>query len=387
MPKQPDPSRVSQEPWTVERLVSGGDGFLRAPDGRAAFVPGAFPGDSILPRSVTAKKRHVRVKAFELVSPSTDRVPRACSVQGCGGCPWMELSRPAQLRAKGEILHDCLRRLGRFLDLETPVVHAAGPHLGYRTRIRLHRAGGQLGFHASGSRRIVSVDRCPVACGPLNEALADIDRTGPSAEVELRASSDGVQVLVDNRRVSGPAAQRIPLPGAWLEVPAGAFSQVNPHINRALVDAVLAGARARDVRSVADLHCGAGNFALALAAAGFAVSGSDVAEAGVFAARRAAQAQGLDASFEVGSAARAASSSHAELVLLDPPRTGDKDAATALAAKPPAHIAYVSCDPATLARDLRILVDGGMVLDDVQGWDMFPHTPHVEALAWLRRAP
>ncbi len=386
MPQQPDPGRVSQQPWTVERLVSGGDGFLRAPDGRAAFVPGAFPGDSILPRSVTAKKRHVRVKAFDLLSPSSDRVPRACSVQGCGGCPWMELSRPAQLKAKAEILHDCLRRLGRFVNLPSPVVHAVGPDLGYRTRVRLHRAGGQLGFHATGSRRIVSVDRCAVACEPLNEALADVDRSGPPAEVELRASTDGVQVLVDKRRVSGPAAQRIPLPGAWLEVPAGAFSQVNPHVNRALVEAVLAGARARGVHRIADLHCGAGNFALALAAAGFEVRGSDLAEAGVLAARRAAQAQGLDASFEVGSAAQAAKPS-AELVLLDPPRTGDKDAATALAADPPAHIAYVSCDPATLARDLRILVDGGMVLDDVQGWDMFPHTPHVEALAWLRRAP
>ena len=392
MPQPEDPDPVSDEPWTIDRLVAGGDGFLRAPDGRAAFVPGAFPGDSIRPAAIASKKRHLRVLRFELVEPSPDRVERPCAVAGCGGCAWMGLNRPAQLRAKGAVLLECLRRLGGFVGLESVPMHEAGPDLGYRSRVRLHRAGGQLGFHASGSRRIVPVDRCAVACEPINEVLAGLDRGGAPAEVELRASPDGVQVLVDGRLCAGPASQRIDVPGAWLEVPAGAFSQVNPHVNRALVAAVVEGARTRGVRAVADLHCGAGNFALALAAAGLSVRGCDVAAAGVQAAQRSAVSQDLDAAFAVSSAAAFAVSSaaaghRAELVLLDPPRTGDREAAEALAADPPQHLAYVSCDPATLARDLRTLVDGGMVLDDVQGWDMFPHTPHVEALAWLRRAP
>lgn len=367
MPSSSDPAPTA----VVERLVAGGDGFLRLADGRAAFVPGGLPGDTIRPLTTQGRKRMVRVTSFDLVEPSPDRVEPACPVvDRCGGCDWMALSREAQLRWKGAVLQECLRRQGR-VEVEVGPAHQAGPAWGYRHRARFQRVRGRTGFFARGSNTLVPIRACPVVHDAINAALPQ--HTGHGA-VELRLGPDGVGV---------DAPQRFDLPGAWIQVPPGAFSQVNPHVNAALVQAVLDGRGA--ATSAFDLHCGAGNFALPLAAAGLTVHGCDTTAAGIAAARESAAAQGLAATFLHAPAALALTrwTERPDLVVLDPPRAGCAELVDPLLSLRPPRIAMVSCDPATCARDVGRLVEGGYTVESAQAWDMFPQTHHVEALVWL----
>ena len=370
MPTNSDPASS----WLIDRLVAGGEGFLRTEDGRACFVPGALPGDRVRPLEIERRKRMVRVLDFDLAEPSPDRVEPPCPIADrCGGCDWMSLSRPAQLRAKGSILQECLRRQGG-VEVEVGPAKTAGPDLGYRHRVRLQRRGDVVGFYARGTRDLVPVTSCAVAHPDINAALAHLPAEGPS---ELRVGVDGAGV---------DTVQRLELPGAWIDVPPGAFSQVNPHVNAALVQALLDGVG--DARTAFDLHCGAGNFALPLAAAGLSVRGCDVGQEGVDAAMRSAAAQGLDVDLIVAPAAVALKRwlEAPDLVVLDPPRTGCRELIAPLLALQPARIAMISCDPATCGRDVGALRAGGYTLDSAEAWDMFPHTHHVEALVWLSRA-
>lgn len=390
------PSAADPPPsWSIDRLVAGGDGFLRTDEGLACFVPGAFPGDRIRPLEEERRKRLVKVTAFDLLDPSPHRIEPACPVADrCGGCDWMALDRPTQLLWKGRILQECLRRQGG-VDVEVGPARSVGPALGYRHRVRFQRQGGRLGFFARRSRDLVPVDACAVAHPNINAALAGLRGDGA---VDLRVGSDGaspttpltgrreagaVELRVGSDGASPLADQRLELPGAWVDVPPGAFSQVNPHVNRALVQAVLDGAGA--ATSAFDLHCGAGNFALPLAAAGLAVNGCDIGAEGLRAARASAVAQGLSAEFFEGSAERALRrwSGHPDLVVLDPPRAGCRELIAPLLALRPPRIAMVSCDPATCARDVGALVAGGYGVESATAWDMFPQTHHVEALVWM----
>ncbi len=278
----------------------------------------------------------------------------------------MGLSRAEQRRWKGLVLQECLRRQGK-IEVEVGPAKVAGPDLGYRHRVRFQRAGDRVGFFARGTRQLVEIDACAVAHPAINAAIAE---TG--GELRVRDGHAGVGLT-----------QRLELPGAWIDVPPRAFSQVNPHVNRALVEAVLEGANG--CRSAFDLHCGAGNFALPLAAAGLAVRGCDVGTDGVRAARASAEKQDLDVDFFDGTAEEAMErwTDRPDLVVLDPPRAGCRELVAPLLQLRPTSIAYVSCDPATCARDVGQLVQGGYILRSAEAWDMFPHTPHVEALVWL----
>ena len=407
----------------VERLIPGGQGLARAPDGRAAFVPGGLPGDVISPLRLREKRRHVTVVEWELVQGGPSRLPEApCALADrCGGCDWMYLDRPAQLRCKAGLLEDCLRRIGGFtVDVLPP--QPVGPDLGYRARLRLHAdRRGRLGLYERSSRQLVELTSCPVAHGAINGALATLRELCPGGlpglrELELRAAPIGAPVVAvrggenlppQTRRALDLLAGELPVvtrgaaPGrgpdqAWplpggleLRVPADGFVQVNPAVNLALVEAVLEGARRRDVRTFVDLFCGAGNFSLPLLAAGCAGVGIELSEPACRAAERSARAAGLRGRFLSGDAATVLAGLRREgppdLVVLDPPRTGARETVPGILDLAPATIACVSCDPATLARDLRDLVRGGYRLVDVFAFDMFPHTHHVEALAWLER--
>jgi 23S rRNA (uracil1939-C5)-methyltransferase len=188
-----------------------------------------------------------------------------------------------------------------------------------------------------------------------------------------------------------PSARYEPAEGVYVEVPAGAFSQVNWEVNRALVSAVVTGAAARQCRSFCDLYGGVGNFALPLVKAGGQGTLVERDRRAARAAERAAVAQGLalqvlTLDVPLGLARLRRAGARPELVVLDPPRSGAKHALDGIVALGPAAIAYVACDPVTLARDVRSLVDRGFVLESVQCFDMFPQTHHVEVLAWLGRA-
>lgn len=432
----PDPAGADDTPAEVgvERLVPGGEGFGRGGDGRPIFVPGGLPGDRIRATALRDRGGYLRAESWDLMTPGPERVAPPCAdADRCGGCDWMRLSRPAQVRSKAALLREALGRIGGFRDLPDPLpVSQAGRDLGYRGRLRLHvDPDGRVGLFARGTHEIVEIAACPVSAPDVEAGLGTLRRHGAAhpgalgefSGLELRAAPRGAPLLahlfprrpggrlsprpltfletlardmavaVSGRDLGAPADQRWPLPGGVeLRAPPLAFTQVNPAVNEILVRAVVEGAQARGVSDFCDLYCGAGNFTLPLLASGLRGVGIEVSAEATRAARAAAHDAGLPPeAFVTGDVPRRArelvrSGRAFDLAILDPPRTGARDALPVVLALAPRHVAYVSCDPATLARDLRHLADGGYTLDEARGFDMFPHTHHVEALAWLRRA-
>jgi 23S rRNA (uracil1939-C5)-methyltransferase len=282
---------------------------------------------------------------------------------------------------------------------------------------------GKLGFFARGTQQLVEVPGCLVAHPSINRALSTIRRLArrfPEAlagfsDVELRATESGVTarfvardgikpvaadpllrtlskeltVAASEREARAVVERRRLTPDVYVDIPADAFSQINPAVNALLVAAVLEGARARQLVSFCDLFAGVGNFALPLARQG--LSGVMVEKSGsaVAAARRALAEQELS-----GLKARASDAAQAlrdlvregqrfELVVLDPPREGAPDVMAGIPGLSPRAVAYVACDPVTLARDLRPLLAAGLRIASIQAFDMFPRTHHFETLIWL----
>jgi 23S rRNA (uracil1939-C5)-methyltransferase len=416
--------------WLVEKLVPGGDALVHLADGRIAFVAGAVPGDSIRPLAIEAKKGHVRVTRFEVVSPSIDRVTPPCPVsEACGGCDWMAIAGPAQLVHKEQLLRSALERNGSVSGLPATLPFTASDDaLGYRSRARFQVDGsGRIGFFSRGSHTLVEIPACAVVTAEINDVLATLRRVSKDAlaafsEIEIRVAptEPRVSVLlvpripggagpslkavrakakatwaiaVRGEESGGQDVQRFPLPaGTHIAALPGVFTQVNWGVNRALVEAVVAGARARGIRRFLDAYAGAGNFSLPLLASGMVGVSVEHDASAVECARLAAAELGLpqegfvagDAREKLSELARAGE--RFDMVLLDPPRSGAKDVIEAAARLGAKAIALCSCDPATLARDVAGLAKRGFCLEEVRGFDMFPSTHHLEALAWLERS-
>jgi len=421
---------VPQGEWSIEKLVPGGAGMARLEDGRVGFAPGALPGDVISVERLREHKSHVEAERFVLLRGGSERIEPPCLLaRQCGGCDWMALPVEAQRRHKLSLLTQALERTGGLRQLGPVALHHAGPELGYRNRLRFQiDERGELGFFARGSNELVVVERCLVAAPALGRALellravtrAQAKALAWFASAELRVAGDGQrpslrlepraelelaspaslrlqQALAAHFDVSvaGRAEQRVvqrfALPeNVTLQAPLEAFIQVNWAVNELLVSAIVAGARARSARSFCDLYAGAGNFTLPLLAAGLSGVAVEGHSGALHAARDAAAAQGLAGEFlaeDVGRALTrlARSGRRFDLVLLDPPRAGARGVLEQLVGVTSSAIAYVACDPVTLARDLKWLVARGFELEHVAAYDMFPQTHHFETLAWLRR--
>ena len=419
---------AASDPLRVEKLVPGGDGFLRRQDGEALLVLGALPGDLITIGREQRKAGVSRALTWELVTPSPDRVEPVCEVHSeCGGCDLMALASEAQGRAKLGLFHDALERIGRLEPASLPKsLTRAGPELGYRNRLRLQiTTDGHVGFFRKHSHELVEPRRCHVAAPEIEQALATLRKLARTTKgalaqfafVEIRRSDagtsfyfslrEGVQWVpveaeallkrlrrdhvVATSADHDVALERFQLEGeVYLYAAPGAFSQVNWAVNRVLVARVVELALRAGARDFLDLYCGSGNFSLPLMAAGLPGVGVESNRAAVAAASRAAREQGLSGRFVVEDAvryaeARARESKSFDLVLVDPPRAGVKAGLAPMARVASSALAVVGCDPVTFARDLRGFLDAGFELCHLEGFDMFPQTHHLEALAWLKR--
>ncbi len=407
---------------SIERLAFGGDAIAHH-EGRVVFVPLAAPGDRI--RATVTERHAERLHAAlrEVLAPGAARVTPQCPAFGaCGGCQWQHVAPPAQRAAKHTIVAEQLARLGGIRDADVRPVRAPAAAWAYRARITLVAEGRRLGFRRARSRRLVEIPDCAIADPTLSahleaaRAWATSLRSGPT-RVTLAAAPGGVVLSavlstrptpVDEAATERLLAARASLRGAVLtgggarrvlgdptlrvaveadlalEVPADAFTQVHPAANLLLVATVLEFAAATPATRALDLYCGAGNFALPLARRGARVVGVEQAPVAIAAARDNAARFGFPATFYCEAAAPALARLAAEpidLVVLDPPRAGAADVATVLARCRPPRVVYVSCDPATLARDARTLVAAGYRLDRVQPIDLFPQTYHIETVA------
>jgi len=381
----------------ITSLAAGGEGVAREASGRVLFVRGAVPGDLARARVTEPHKRFARAEIAELVRASAQRTQPRCAVHGaCGGCGWQHVAYETQLAAKRAILRDALARTaGVDLASIAPVEIAPSPEpYGTRSRARLLWRDGALGYRRGRSHELVATSECPILAPPLAAALRTLAASAPRGSGELAlACGDAGEVSVSGARVAGFDERAISLHtrGGEVAISPGGFFQAHATLRGALADAVLAavgsGARALE------LHAGAGFFTLALAAQ-FAELIAVESEPRAVADLRANLARAGRANVRVlpQRASRALADRDVarfapEAVVLDPPRIGiGESEASALARLGAARIAYVSCDPATLARDLRVLLANGLRLATCAGFDLFPQTPHLEALAVLERA-
>jgi 23S rRNA (uracil1939-C5)-methyltransferase len=381
---------------TVERLAAGGDGVGRAPDGRATFVPFAAPGDRLRVRITEARRRFLRASVLEIIAPGPARVEPVCPVFGCcGGCYWQHLRYPAQLEAKQGILRDALTRIGKLASVPERIEMRGSPAAyGYRSRARVLVEEGGVGFRRRRSRALCATARCPVLVPALDATLSELQRNlqltrGEWGEWELAAGDAGeVSLLAPDGGTRGGKRTHIRLAGDVLAISAGVFTQANVALRTVLADAVLEAAGEGEL--ALELFAGAGFLTLGLARRFRRVIAVESDPRAVRDLRDNLRAARIDSVEVRGLPVEDALTDPAlrqlrpDVVVLDPPRTGlPRGAASSLAA---ARVVYLSCDPATLSRDLASLEDRGLCLARVTGFDLFPQTPHVEALAVVAAA-
>ncbi len=420
----------------IEKLVTGGAGLGRV-EGRAVFVHGTVPGDRVRAAVRLQKPKFIAADLVEVVEPGPDRRPPPCPHFGdCGGCDLQHLEPARQRALKTDILVDCFARIGKLaiIDLISGP-DAIGGDLRYRNKIRLLASPtGHYGLLRRGTHEIVPLASCALLPEQFDETILPWIRTLPPAEQlvlqfddrgnwllsmfgppnRLRVlkkilasfTQDGVPapgcrgLLFNNLPIWGHDYLVMRLAGKRYRVSARSFFQGNLAVTEAAVTTVREWLA--EVRSpgglLADLCCGVGLFSLALADRFDEVIAVDTDPHAIRDARnnieRDREARGKVTAFKgpIGVILRGPDVAERDgwregCCVLDPPRTGlDKRDLDAVLGRAPRHIVYMSCDPATLARDTAILVAGGYAVDRVRAFDMFPQTAHLESLVLLTRA-
>jgi 23S rRNA (uracil1939-C5)-methyltransferase len=390
---------------TVERIVPGGAGMAHA-RGLTVFVPLAAVGDVLRVKVERVKGRVAFASLAEIVTPGRERVEPPCPYFGrCGGCDFQQLNYEAQLAAKVEIVRDCLRRIAR-LDAPAEIPITPSPAVWhYRSRARWQHdpRDNHFGYYELASHRVVDVAECPVVVPEIQSTLSRLRASvvehatdaEAAREFEAVAGDDGVSLAPPLAEEDSRERTR-EIAGERYSFDASCFFQINHALLDALVREALRGADGSTAAgaspSAVDLYCGVGLFTLPLARRFARVTGVEANAAATAYARRNLSDAGLaNARVEtapVGAwlARRAGKLAPVDLLLLDPPRAGAEHGAIGgMLNLRPRRIVYVSCDPATLARDLRELTTGGYTLDSLAAFDMFPQTHHVETIARLTR--
>jgi len=428
---------------TIESLDAEGRGVARGPEGKVAFVEGALPGELVEAEVVRRKPSFDIARAVNVLRASSGRRAPRCPHFGlCGGCATQHADARTQMAAKQRWLEDCFARIGKIAP-ETMLPPIYGQEWGYRHRARftvrrVAKKGGVLvGFHERRSSYVTDMRECHVVpehvsslIPALRELIESLSVRERVPQIEL-AAGDDVTVLVFRVLVPLSSADESRLREfaeahaiwAWIQ-PGGPetatpfhpvqlrrldyalpefdvriafgptdFTQVNPAVNRVLVARAIRLLDPRPGEHIGDLFCGLGNFSLPIARTGARVTALEGSEPVVASARRNAERNGLGAAVRFEredlfrtNAERLAAYGPFDKLLIDPPREGAVEVARALPESWPRAIVYVSCDPATLARDAGILVSiQGFRLAAAGVINMFPHTAHVESIALFTR--
>lgn len=421
----------------IVSLVHGGRGIGHH-DGKAVFVPLTVPGDRVACRVVKSKRRYIEAELDEVVEPSPLRREPPCPFFGaCGGCQWQQIPYQEQARWKEKIFADqMVRSKVLSADRLKPIVPAPG-EWEYRNRAQFKctfsAEGLVLGFFRHGSHVVVDVDRCRLVSPPVQRTL-DLLRSklpyaaradcvsqvdvacGDDGEVRivLHVSPQGHQQLRSWLQEFAGSCQvnaciqsgsrgtlevvhgesdltvRVDVPEIALRYGPGGFVQVNSAQNRSMVASMVDLLALNGTENVLDLFCGMGNFSLPLARRARKVVGVEDFAPSIASARVNAAANNIDnIEFHVGNAATVRAClreiGDPDLIVLDPPRTGNLHATSALLKIRPERILYVSCDPATLVRDLVPLTQNGYEVVTSQPFDLFPQTWHIESMTLLRK--
>jgi 23S rRNA (uracil1939-C5)-methyltransferase len=402
----------------LDKLTYGGDALGRLPDGRAAFVPFALPGELVSIRTQDDKRGHVRAELVEVLELSPDRIMPKCrhfftpdSTSSCGGCHYQHLPYTAQLAAKTDILSDQLRRIGK---IATPPVDRMVPssiEWGYRNHIQFHLSqAGKLGYVDIHGRNVLPITECHLPEPPLNvlwpklafdpdlglehvslrlgmeeQVLLVLESRSPDPpELELETDLSVVHLVDEDAVVMAGDDHLVMLVnGRPFHVSAASFFQVNTAMAEKMVAFLLEQLPSTPATTLLDVYCGVGLFSAFFAShlgrligiesspsacEDFTINLDEFDNVELY----QAPAEDVLPILEI----------KPDIVILDPPRAGlEKRVLDALQVLGPRQIAYVSCDPSTLARDAAHLITGGFRLLQVKPFDLFPQTYHIESIS------
>ena len=359
---------------TIDSLANSGDGVGRV-DNKVIFVPLTCPGDRVRVELQTHKKSFARARLVEILSPSPQRVTPPCPYyEKCGGCNLQHIDYSTQIFWKRENLLNCLTKIAKLEDLSCVQEIAPSPlPFHYRNRLQIHLNAEGPFFLQRNSHNPVSIDRCLIAEESINEKLKEIPwpKKGSTQKIELATGPDGVGVY----SVNSPGFSEL------------GFRQVNSDQNERLIKKTLTFLAEEKVSTVLDLYCGQGNWAKAIHQAWPHISclGVDNNPTNISKAK-AFTTENLEFVLAQAEDFLSQQEERFDLMILDPPRKGcDPALFQALeAAKKPRLILYISCHPATLARDLFSLKELNYRVQEILPVDMFPQTSHLETWCMLR---
>jgi 23S rRNA (uracil1939-C5)-methyltransferase len=418
MTLRPDHQGGSSDLLTVklEKLVYGGDALGRLSDGRAAFVPYGLPGEIVKARILDEKRGHVRLELVEVLEPSPERVAPRCSHFGiCGGCHYQHISYQEQLHSKAAILCDQLMRIGKISDPPVEPVVASPCEWNYRNHVQFHLTReGKLGYIGAKNRGVFPLLECHLPEATLNELWPGLE-FDPGLQLDrisLRAGMDGESMLVlesddpeppelelatdlsvvhltgnDMVVMAGDDAINILLKGRMFRVSAASFFQVNTGMAGRMVEYLLDSLPVSSRTNLLDVYCGVGLFSAFFAGHVGRLIGIEVSPSACedF-ATNLDEFENVELYEAPAEVVLPSLDFTPDIVILDPPRAGlDKRALDALLACGPARIAYVSCDPSTLGRDLAYFIAGGYRLIRVTPFDLFPQTYSIESISILEK--
>jgi 23S rRNA (uracil1939-C5)-methyltransferase len=393
----------------VTHLAAGGDGIARAPDGRVVLCEGALPGERVAARVVLERRDFLLARAVSVLRASPARTVPACPhvADGCGGCTLAYVGPgPTEVALKAAIVADALRRIARLPDPAVVTAPASVPARGYRTTVRVAVDGaGRPAFRRRHDTALVRVSSCLVAHPQLEELVVDGRFEGAGSVLMRAGVAGGERIACPDRR---PRRVRVPpgtvvvpvddsrarvteeVAGRKWRISGASFFQSGPAAAEALVGAVTRALEdhLRPGVRIVDLYAGVGLLGGALASRAPGATLVAVEANPAAAADAAHNLADLGARVRVGEVvALGTDGSTADIVLADPPRRGlGPSAAAVVASWGPEVVVLVSCDPASLGRDSRLLADTGYALDRVEVVDAFPSTVHVETVSRFRLA-
>ncbi len=366
---------------TIDKMGLNGGGVTRI-EGLVVFVEYSAPGDRLLVELTDVRKNHAFARIKSILVASNERKEAPCPAFGrCGGCNWQHLSEESQWMWKEKLVKEALFRAWEAEFSFEPIFRSP-KDFRYRNRIQLKKQGNEIGYFEKGSHRLVAIDDCLLAEEPLIGAFPELRKKPSFADVqnwEISLTQEGEAALT--------TMQERDL----------AFSQVNRFVNEQLIQTVIEWAGQSEWSSYWDLYCGSGNFTFPFAekfpqktGLGVELSSASIERAKDLVKQRGWSPKRLEFfKSDVGIFLRRMTPPSNSLVLLDPPRAGlDESVAKALSQSQMQVILYISCDPMTLARDLKRIREtspGKWTLQRVRCFDMFPQTDHVETLVELKR--
>ena len=400
---------------TLTTLTYGGDAMGRLPDGRAVFVPFGLPGERVRARLTEEKQNFARGEIVEIIAESPERIKPRCVHFGlCGGCHYQHLPYPKQLTAKAEILRDQLTRIGKIQNPPVAQTVASPSEWNYRNHAQFHLTDdGKMGFVNSAGKAVIPISECHLPEPAINalwpqlefESDADVQRVslrvGVDDDLLLALESDspepppldleaGISVahVYEGHALvlAGDDHILIRVLGRDFKVSAPSFFQVNTAMAEKMVEHVLASLPITNEDTLLDLYCGAGLFSAFFASRAGRVIGIEsslsACEDFVINLDEFENVELYEGEAEDILPGLVAQVSDLRYAIVDPPRAGlDRRVIDALTQIAPRMIAYVSCDPSTLARDAKRLIERGYALKQVTPFDLFPQTYHIESIS------